>query len=129
VVFKKNIPALSRKYRIIAPDLRGHGQSEKPESGYHVSRLAMDLRELIMHLENQDEFHSPIIGLGASLGCTILWSYAELFTSSAFSYMIFVDQAPLQNSSLDGWDSQYWQVIEESMFHSGRYLFKSSPDL
>jgi pimeloyl-ACP methyl ester carboxylesterase len=34
-------------------------------------------------------------------------SYAELFTPSTFSHMIFVDQSPLQNSTLDGWDSRF----------------------
>lgn len=107
LVFKKNIPALSEKYRIIAPDLRGHGESEKLEWGYHVSRLAMDLRELILHLERHAASNLPISAIGASLGCAILWCYAELFTTRAFMHMIFVDQAPLQNSTLDGWDDQY----------------------
>jgi pimeloyl-ACP methyl ester carboxylesterase len=34
-------------------------------------------------------------------------SYAELFTTAPFTHMIFVDQAPLQNSDSDGWDSRY----------------------
>lgn len=33
--------------------------------------------------------------------------YAELFTTKAFESMIFVDQSPLQNSTLDGWDSRF----------------------
>ena len=33
--------------------------------------------------------------------------YAELFTTSPFTHMIFVDQSPLQNSTLDGWDSRF----------------------
>lgn len=33
--------------------------------------------------------------------------YAELFSTELFSHMIFVDQSPLQNSTLDGWDSTY----------------------
>ena len=64
-----------------------------------MARLAMDLKELIDHLELHK---GHIIGVGASLGCAVLWSYAELFTASAFSHMIFVDQAPLQNYAADG---------------------------
>jgi pimeloyl-ACP methyl ester carboxylesterase len=33
--------------------------------------------------------------------------YAELFTTHPFTHMIFVDQSPLQNSDLSGWDSRY----------------------
>ena len=115
-VWQRNIPALSKSYRIIAPDLRGHGWSDKPTHGYHVSRLAMDLQELIIHLQSDVSWHraeerlkpdSTIKALGGSLGCSILWCYAELFTTKPFTHMIFVDQSPLQNSTLDGWDSRF----------------------
>ena len=59
----------------------------------------MDLRNLIRHLQLPI---GKIIGVGASLGCAVLWSYSELFTTDAFSRMIFVDQAPLQNYTTDG---------------------------
>jgi hypothetical protein len=40
--------------------------------------------------------------------CTDLFRcYAELFTTNPFESMIFVDQSPLQNSTLDGWDSRF----------------------
>lgn len=93
---------MAQRYRVIAPDLRGHGESDKPKHGFHVSRLAMDLKELIQHIGVQS-----VRALGGSLGCSILWCYAELFTTAEFSHMIFVDQSPLQNSTLDGWDSRY----------------------
>ena len=60
----------------------------------------MDLKNLIDHLDLPA--HGKIIGVGASLGCSILWSYSELFGSSVFSHMVFVDQAPLQNYTVDG---------------------------
>ena len=68
----------------------------------------MDLHQLILHLQSQNGGNiSPLKALGGSLGCSILWCYAELFTTALFSHMIFVDQSPLQNSTLDGWDSRY----------------------
>ncbi|KAG0647655.1 Epoxide Hydratase [Hyphodiscus hymeniophilus] len=107
-VWQRNIPALSSKYHLIAPDLRGHGSSSKPKHGFHVSRLAMDLHELILHLGSQsDTKFKSLKALGGSLGCSILWCYAELFSTSSFTHMIFVDQSPLQNSTLDGWDSRF----------------------
>ena len=70
-----------------------------------MSRLAMDLKELFDHLQLPD---GNIIGIGASLGCAVLWSFAELFTASAFWRLIFVDQAPLQNYAADGsWGAEY----------------------
>lgn len=38
---------------------------------------------------------------------TMVRCYAELFTTSPFTHMVFVDQSPLQNSTLDGWDSRF----------------------
>ncbi|KAJ4307767.1 hypothetical protein N0V94_009618, partial [Neodidymelliopsis sp. IMI 364377] len=93
-VFKRNIPALSKTHHVIVPDLRGHGQSDKPRGGYHVARLALDLHNLIEELKLPS---GQIKAIGTSLGAAIIWSYSELFTSSAFSHVVYVDQAPLQN--------------------------------
>ncbi|HKQ41681.1 MAG TPA: alpha/beta fold hydrolase, partial [Pseudonocardia sp.] len=43
----KVIPALSERYRVICPDLRGHGWSDAPEGGYAKPQLARDLVELL----------------------------------------------------------------------------------
>src|SRR5271154_2275967 len=37
------IPTLAERFRVIAPDLRGHGWSEAPASGYEKEQLASDL--------------------------------------------------------------------------------------
>lgn len=41
---------LSRKYRVIAPDLLGHGQSAKPRSDYSLGAFAVWLRDLLDEL-------------------------------------------------------------------------------
>ncbi len=37
------IPSLAERYRVIAPDLRGHGWTQAPRSGYAKEQLATDL--------------------------------------------------------------------------------------
>ncbi len=69
-VWRRNVPALSRSYRVIAPDLRGHGGSPKLKHGHHVSRLAMDLRGLI---DAAQLAQTPIRVVAGSLGCAIIW--------------------------------------------------------
>jgi pimeloyl-ACP methyl ester carboxylesterase len=70
-VWQRNIPAFAQHYRVIAPDLRGHGESDKCKHGYHVARLAMDLRELVTYLDHGEGKEWKAIG--GSLGCAILW--------------------------------------------------------
>lgn len=42
--------SLAQEYHIIAPDLRGHGDSDKPQQGYHFAQIIADLEALINHL-------------------------------------------------------------------------------
>jgi pimeloyl-ACP methyl ester carboxylesterase len=42
-VWRAVIPALAGSFRVIAPDLRGHGWTEAPSSGYDKEQLASDL--------------------------------------------------------------------------------------
>ena len=44
------IPQLSRKYRVVAPDLLGHGQSAKPRGDYSLGAFAVWLRDLLDEL-------------------------------------------------------------------------------
>ncbi|NKR69537.1 alpha/beta fold hydrolase [Prescottella equi] len=44
------ISQLSRKYRVVAPDLFGHGASDKPAGDYSLSSHAATLRDLVEHL-------------------------------------------------------------------------------
>jgi pimeloyl-ACP methyl ester carboxylesterase len=73
-VFSRNTTALSKDYYVVVPDLRGHGASDKPKAGYHVARLAMDLKNLIDHLKFTE---GEISAIGTSLGAAILWYVAR----------------------------------------------------
>lgn len=46
-VWKDFAPLLSKNYRIIAPDRRGVGKTEKTPSGYEIENLAKDVSSLI----------------------------------------------------------------------------------
>jgi hypothetical protein len=49
--WRYQIPELAKKYRVIAPDLRGYGETDKPATGYDKRNMAKDLRELMRSLE------------------------------------------------------------------------------
>ncbi len=93
--FSKQIDDLSRDYRVIAVDHRGHGRSEKPDHGYRISRLAADLRDLIHALDLQD-----VSILAHSLGCAVIWCYWDLFGGERIGRLVLVDQGPVPAADL-----------------------------
>ncbi len=62
----------SAGYRVIAPDLRGFGESEAPEEGYSMDQFADDLAELMDHLG----IGRAVVG-GMSMGGYILLNMLE----------------------------------------------------
>ena len=49
--WEMQIPALSARYRVIVPDVRGHGRSDKPRERYSIGGFSADLGALIDHLD------------------------------------------------------------------------------
>lgn len=100
--FDRNVPELRKEHTVIVYDLRGHGEPDRPTYGYHVSRLAADLHQLLAEFKHKFPQIRDFVGIGCSIGAAVLWSYVELFGEDPFSKMVFVDQAPLQNYA-PGW--------------------------
>jgi haloacetate dehalogenase len=48
--WRNQIPELAERYRVIAPDLRGYGETEKPYHGYDKRTMALDVLELMRAL-------------------------------------------------------------------------------
>lgn len=107
--FKRNLLDLMEDYSVVAYDLRGHGDSGHPSHGYHVSRLAADLGDLLHHIRAHHYQQSTrFVAVGCSIGAAILWSFSELFSCHQFYKFVFVDQAPLQNYTASGdWGPQH----------------------
>jgi pimeloyl-ACP methyl ester carboxylesterase len=51
--WRKMIPLLAERYRVIVPDLRGHGWSEETRGGYEKENLAQDLIALLDELGHE----------------------------------------------------------------------------
>jgi pimeloyl-ACP methyl ester carboxylesterase len=73
--------ALTRRYRVLALDARGHGDSDKPAGGYEWKQFVADLTGFIetLHLDR-------VLGVGHSLGATTTAGVAaerpELFSAA-----------------------------------------------
>jgi non-heme chloroperoxidase len=95
--FGRNIEALAAHRRVIALDMRGHGESDKPPGGYRIQRLAKDLSEALVALKLD---HVDL--LGHSMGSSIIWSYLDLFGPDRLGKLVLVDEAPMV-APLPGW--------------------------
>src|SRR5471030_1660880 len=45
------IPVLAKRFRVIAPDLRGYGETDKPAGGYDKRNMALDTLSLLDKLD------------------------------------------------------------------------------
>jgi pimeloyl-ACP methyl ester carboxylesterase len=82
-VFKRQIAALSAEYRVVTVDLRGFGQSDRPETGYTEDVFVDDLHCILDCLE----LKRPIIG-GWSMGGAIALAFAARFPGIASRYLL-----------------------------------------
>src|SRR6476619_4049285 len=46
--FKYQLAGLSAKYHVYALDMRGHGESAKPNHGYRIQRLSADVHDFLV---------------------------------------------------------------------------------
>ena len=68
------IPRLAERFTVIAPDLLGHGASEKPRGDYSLGAFASGLRDLLLALG-----HERATLVGQSLGGGIAMQFAYQF--------------------------------------------------
>lgn len=63
----------ARSYRVIAPDLRGHGQSDAPFTRYTMPELVSDMESIVEHLHLPEKF----VLVAHSFGGAIAVEYAN----------------------------------------------------
>jgi long-chain acyl-CoA synthetase len=64
-----------REYRVVVPDLRGHGQSDAPFTQYTMPELVADLNTITETLDFPDQF----VLIGHSFGGSICVDYADAY--------------------------------------------------
>jgi N-formylmaleamate deformylase len=85
------IDQLAVQFHLIVPDLRGHGDSDKPERGYSTKDYAGDLQGLIEAMD----LSKPLI-MGHSLGGIVTLVWAVTHPDSA--ERIVLEDVPLRRS-------------------------------
>lgn len=91
IAYWRQIAEFARDHRVVAVDMRGHGEAEKTAHGYRVSRLAADLQDLLTALDLRDA-----VLLGHSMGCAVIWAHLDLYGPGRVQRLVLVDQAATQ---------------------------------
>ena len=72
------IAKLSDKHTVIAPDLRGFGQSSAPEGGYTKKAMAQDIHALVKSLK-----YDRIRLVGHDIGLMVAYAYAAQYPTKS----------------------------------------------
>jgi pimeloyl-ACP methyl ester carboxylesterase len=107
--FTKQVTRFSRDHRLIGIDLRGHGESAKPDHGYRIARLAADVKAVLASESLRD-----FTMLGHSMGCSVIWSYIDQFGLAGIRALVLVDQPPalvIQPTWTDDEAAEYGAIL------------------
>lgn len=88
--FTEQQTALDDEYRPIVVDFRGHGRSEKTETGHTLPTYAADLDQFLEARDLDD-----IVLVGWSMGSLVAWEYIDQFGTDRLSGFVVVEQQPL----------------------------------
>lgn len=93
VMWQDVVPYFQDHYHIVLFDLKGHGKSDKPSSGYHIDQLAHEvvlvLKKLAIH-----RFHIVGSSLGAEVGLSLAATYPEHVLSLVCEGALFSEYGP-----------------------------------
>lgn len=102
------IPALAEDFRVVAPDLRGYGHSDKPRIGYDKRTMAQDIRQLVDHLG-----HVSVRIVGHDRGARVAHRFA-LDHPDMLTHLTLLDVAPTLHTFRKGTTStaqNYWHWL------------------
>lgn len=102
---------LGRDYTIIAPDLRGLGDSSRPAGGYDKKTAAVDVHELVKSLG-----YKQIYLVGHDIGLMVAYAYAAQFPAE-------VQKLALMDAPIPGIGDIWRQMYTDPMTWHFHYVF------
>jgi len=110
------LPELSKHFTVIAPDLRGIGESDKPKTGYDKKTMAKDIHELVQKLG-----YKTISIAGHDVGLMVAYAYAA-------QYGVEVHKLALMEAVLPGVEP-YWSQVTANAWWFGFFSWPIAPEL
>jgi len=102
--FRNNVSELSKDFRVITMDLRGHGNSSKVLCGHCIPQYARDVRALLEHLELYD-----VTLLGWSMGGSVVLDYWRQFLGNSRLSKLILNDNSLFPFSLEDWNAHRYK--------------------
>ncbi|UCC54643.1 MAG: alpha/beta fold hydrolase [Anaerolineaceae bacterium] len=75
--WEHQINHFARYYRVVAPDLRGHGQSDAPYTEYTMAEMVSDLQAIVEDLSLPEKFILVAHSFGGSIAVEYANAYAD----------------------------------------------------
>ena len=75
--WEHQINYFARSYRVVAPDLRGHGQSDAPYTDYTMAEMVSDLQAIVEDLELPEKFTMVAHSFGGSIAVEYANAHAD----------------------------------------------------
>lgn len=97
---------LAPGHRVIAPDLRGHGQSDRPETGYDFDTVVGDLRSVVGELHP-----AALVVAGHSWGASVALAFAAALPELTLG-VVCVDGGA---TDLKAYFGPSWDVAKQTM--------------
>ncbi|MFQ6746715.1 alpha/beta fold hydrolase, partial [Bordetella pertussis] len=107
-MWARQIPELSRRFRVLRYDTRGHGKSSVPDGEYSFAQLGGDVAELLEHLRIE-RAHFCGLSMGGPTGMWLALERPEL-----------IDRLVLCNTaarigSAEGWSARIAAVRQDGL--------------
>ena len=107
--WETQVPILSQHYQVLTWDVRGHGQSDKPEGDYSAELFASDLAALL-----RTRGIGSAIVLGHSMGGVIALRFALDFPSLCDALIVSSSSAEVNPQA-----TKYWQDLAAAVVKKG----------
>ncbi|WP_345201818.1 alpha/beta hydrolase [Chryseobacterium ginsengisoli] len=115
-MWNRLLPELSKHFTVIVPDLRGVGESDKPEGGYDKKTMATDIHELVKKLG-----YNNINLAGHDIGLMVAYAYAAQYGNE-------VKKVALMDALLPGIEP-VWSQVSASAWWFGFFAWPASGDI
>jgi len=114
-MWRKVMPALAERFDVVAPDLRGYGDSDRPAAGYDKRSMAADIANVIQALGI-----APVVLVGHDRGARVAHRFA-LDHPALLTHLVLLDIAPTYDI--------FERLDRQSVRRIWHWFFHMIPDL